>query len=208
MAPVLDFSPLAQLPLEKCYLQHNRITDLAVLRGKPLKELVLLGLRKSAQLRGARGDRDARTPPAPLRVSQPAGRRITRPSAHCAIIPSCASSGAEIMNQMRYDAAPDRRTIFWQEWDREQTFVPALRKSGIKFALHKHLGRRDLSSRSFDQPLRDLSILQGAPISQLTSRLPGLGPDADPRAETRSSRHCPAIWSPISARCVECHSRR
>ena len=41
LAPVRDFSPLAQFPLEKCGLEKNPITDLAVLRGKPLKELSL-----------------------------------------------------------------------------------------------------------------------------------------------------------------------
>ncbi len=29
------------------------------------------------------------------------------------------------------------KETFWQDWDREQSFVPALRKSGIKFSLKK-----------------------------------------------------------------------
>jgi Leucine-rich repeat (LRR) protein len=56
---------------------------------------------------------------------------------------------------------------FWKDWDVEQSFVPALRKSGIHFYLSK------LPDKTFElsiehQPVTDLSFLKGAPISKLS----------------------------------------
>jgi hypothetical protein len=55
---------------------------------------------------------------------------------------------------------------FWRDWDREQLFVPALRNAGIKFFLNK-LPNGNYSLNLAKQPIRDLSILKGAPISEL-----------------------------------------
>src|SRR6185503_16148946 len=133
MAPVLDFSPLSQFPLEKCYLLRNRIADLSVLRGKPLKELQLWGCtdaRNYAVLS------EIKT----LEFLQlPFGYR-NLPEAEYAAIgalrnhPTLRQLGSEIMSTMR-NAATTSKDLFWQDWDREQTFLPALHRSGIQFTL-------------------------------------------------------------------------
>jgi serine/threonine protein kinase/Leucine-rich repeat (LRR) protein len=164
MAPVLDFSPLAQLPLEKCILQRNRITDLAVLRGKPLKELVLWG---SVEARHYAVLTEITTLELLL---LPAEYRDLPAEDYAAIAalrdhPRLRQLGSEIMNQMGIEATGSK-DLFWQDWDREQTFVPALRNSGIRFSLVK-LSSGSYSLRIENQPLRDLSILKGAPVSDL-----------------------------------------
>jgi Leucine-rich repeat (LRR) protein len=73
---------------------------------------------------------------------------------------------SSVRNAVGY-AATGPKDIFWQDWDRDQAFVPALRKSGIKFSLHKHLSG-SYHLEIYAQPLRDLSILKNAPISMLT----------------------------------------
>jgi Leucine-rich repeat (LRR) protein/tRNA A-37 threonylcarbamoyl transferase component Bud32 len=164
MAPVLDFSPLARLPLEKCYLQRNRIADLSVLRGKPLKELVLWGCT------------DARHYAALAEMTTlellllPSEYRELPPEDYAAIgalraLPRLRQIGSEIMDRMDYSATGSKE-IFWRDWDREQTFVPALRKGRISFSLRK-LTTGSYSLTIHDGSLRDLSCLQGAPIGSL-----------------------------------------
>ena len=164
MAPVLDFSPLARLPLERCILQRNRITDLAVLRGKPLKELVLWGclearhyavLAEIKTLELLLLDSSYRTLPDEDYAA------IGSLRAH----PRLRQIGSEIMSQMGY-AAIGSKDIFWQDWDREQGFITQLRKSGIQFSLQK-LPTETYKLGFSHQPLRDLSILEGVPITEL-----------------------------------------
>ena len=164
LTPVVDFSPLAQLPLENCYLQYCRITDLALLRGKPLKELVLwacLEARNYAVL----------TEIKTLELLMlPFSYRDLPADDYAAIgslrdHPKLRQIGADAMNGMGY-AATGSKDVFWYDWDREQTFVPALRANGLKFTLTK-LPTSTYSLSIQDQPLRDLSILKGAPISEL-----------------------------------------
>jgi len=69
------------------------------------------------------------------------------------------------MNEMGY-AATGSKDIFWQDWDREQTFVPPLRKSGFSFALTK-LADASYALSLQNQPLRDVSFLKNSPISRL-----------------------------------------
>jgi Leucine-rich repeat (LRR) protein len=73
---------------------------------------------------------------------------------------------SSVRNAVGYAATGPKET-FWQDWDRDQAFVQALRKSGIKFSLHKHSSGSD-HLEIYGQPLRDLSILKNAPISILT----------------------------------------
>ncbi len=164
LAPVLDFSPLAQLPLEKCYLQRNRITDLSVLRGKPLKELVLWGC---AEARNYAVLAEIKSLELLLLPSDYRGL----PAEDYAAIGSLREHsklrqlGSEIMGGMGY-AATGSKDVFWRDWDREQRFVPALRASGIKFLLQK-LSTGTYSLEIQNQPLSNLSMLTGAPISRL-----------------------------------------
>jgi serine/threonine protein kinase/Leucine-rich repeat (LRR) protein len=164
MAPVLDFSPLAQLPLEKCYLQRNRITDLAALRGKPLKELVLFGCEQARNFA-------VLSEIATLELLLiPATYRDLPAKDYEAIgtlrdHPRLRQLGAETMHLMGY-AATGSKDIFWQEWDREQAFFAALRADGIVFKWRKQPGGAYVLD-IIDQPLRDLSILQGIPIDEI-----------------------------------------
>jgi Leucine-rich repeat (LRR) protein len=162
--PVLDFSPLAQLPLEKCYLQHNRITDLAVFHGKPLKELCLWGCehaRNYAILAEIKTLEILQLPSSYRNLPATDYEAIGSLRDH----PRLRQLGAEIMNLMGY-AGTGSKDIFWQEWDREETFFSALRAKGITFTFRRlHNGAYVLDF--FDQPLHDLSILQGMPVEEL-----------------------------------------
>lgn len=164
MAPVLDFSPLAQLPLEKCYLQRNRITDLAVLRGKPLKELVIWGCEHARNYAVLSEFTTLEL------LLLPTTYRDLPVKDYEAIgslreLPRLRQLGAEIMNRMGY-AATGSKDLFWQEWDREQAFFAALRAKGIIFQFRKQPGGAYVLN-FVDQPLRDLSILQGIPIDEI-----------------------------------------
>ncbi len=166
--PVLDFTPLAKLPLEKCYLQHSRIPDLAVFRGKPLKELALWGCvdaRNFAVLSEIKS----------LELLLLPSQYRSLPAEEYAAIgalrnhPRLRQIGSEIMNQMGY-AATGSKEVFWRDWDREQSFVPGLRASGVTFFVMKLPNETYSVGVESGQPLRDLSVFKGAPISEL--RLP------------------------------------
>lgn len=164
MAPVVDFSPLEKMPLERCYLQRNRISDLAVLRGKPLKELVLWGC---VEARNYAVLKDIKT----LELLLLPSEYRDLPSEDIAAIeslrthPRVRQLGSEIMNGMGY-AATSSKDVFWQDWDREQSFVPSLRKRGIKFAITK-LSTGTYRLDASGQSLGDLEFLKDAPISDL-----------------------------------------
>jgi eukaryotic-like serine/threonine-protein kinase len=165
--PVLDFSPLAELPLEKCFLQSNRITDLSVLRGKALTELVLWGCSEARNYEAISGIQT-------LELLLLPSQYRTLPDEDLAAIqslrdhPRLRQLGSEIMNQMGY-AATGSKEVFWQDWDREQGFVPGLRSRNIAFELTKLPdGNYRLWIQS--QPLDDLAVIEGAPISQLILR--------------------------------------
>jgi Leucine-rich repeat (LRR) protein len=169
MAPVLDFSPLAQLPLEKCYMQRNRITDLSVLRGLKLKELVLwacVDARNFAVLKEIKTLELLMLPRTYRDLPEEDYAAIGALRDH----PKLRQLGSEIMNQMGY-ANTGSKDIFWQDWDRVQTFVPALRASGSKFSLTK-LPTGSYTLEMHDERVRDLSFLKGAPISELGLNVP------------------------------------
>lgn len=164
MVPVTDFSPLAELPLEACYLQRTRIVDLSVLRRLPLKELVLWGCvaaRNYAVLGEIKTLELLQLPSEYRSLSEQDYNAIGALRDH----PKLRQLGADNMSQMDY-AATSSKEVFWRDWDREQTFTQALRKSGLRFNLWKaNDGYYGLTLTR--QPLTDLSILKGAPISYL-----------------------------------------
>ncbi len=179
ITPVRDFSPLARLPLENCNLQGTLIADLTVLRGMPLKALVLQGCT-AARNYGVLSEIKT------LELLVLDGwYRSTLPEEDYAAIgrlrahPALRQIGAGRYNpreNFRIDpkgsektayAATGSKEAFWQEWDRDQAFVPALRKSGINFNLHKHASGADHLIIT-KQPLRDLAILKGARVGILT----------------------------------------
>ncbi|MEI7931886.1 MAG: hypothetical protein WCI21_02365, partial [Alphaproteobacteria bacterium] len=162
--PVRDFSPLAQMPLEKCYLNDSQITDLTVLRGRSLKELSLSGCEKAHNYA-------ALTEISTLESLWLPYTFRSLPDEELAAIgalrthPKLRQIQAEIEGTMYYTATQSK-DLFWQDWDRLQTFLPALRQQGIKFTLSKRADGTYYLGFSH-QPLRDLSMLKGAPISAL-----------------------------------------
>jgi Leucine-rich repeat (LRR) protein len=165
MCPVLDFAPLATLPLEKCYLQRNRITDLLVFRGKSLKELVLLGCAEARNYSVL-----SEIPTLELLLIPSEYRRLPWEdySAIGALRrhPKLRQLGAEVMGGMGYSATGPK-DVFWQDWDREQSFVLALRERNITFGLRKlATGTYSLGMEN-QAALTNLSVIKGAPISVL-----------------------------------------
>jgi serine/threonine protein kinase/Leucine-rich repeat (LRR) protein len=164
MAPVLDFSPLAHLPLERCIFQANRITDLSVLRGKPLKELWLFSCpaaRNYAVLSEIKTLELLMLPVTYRDLPEEDYAAIGALRGH----PKLHQMSA---NDLIYSGLTDFGPIdaFWRDWDREQLFIPALRKGGFKFFLNK-LPNGNYILNLARQQIRDLSILKGAPISDL-----------------------------------------
>jgi Leucine-rich repeat (LRR) protein len=163
-APVIDFAPLAKMPLERCILQHNRIGDLSILRGKPLKELVLWGC---VEARNYAVLKEIKTLELLLLPHEYRGL----PSEEIAAIeslrthPRLRQLGSEIMDRMGYEATSSK-DVFWQDWDREQSFVPALRRRVSKFEVTK-LVNGTYNVSMYGQNLGDLGFLKDAPISEL-----------------------------------------
>lgn len=168
LTPIVDFSPLAKLPLEKCYLQRNRITDLSIFRGMPLKELVLWGCvdaRNYAVLSEIKTLELLLLPSEYRALPAQDYDAIGALRSH----PKLRQLAAEIMSKMSY-ANTSPKDVFWRDWDREQTFIPALRKTGFGFSFSKLLDG-SYALLMDKQPLSDLSVLKGAPISHL--QIPG-----------------------------------
>ena len=164
LTPIVDFSPLAKLPLEKCYLQRNRIVSLSVLRELPLRELVLWGCvdaRHYAVLSEIKTLELLQLPSEYRSLPATDYDAIGALRSH----PKLRQLGAEVMSQMDY-ANTSPKEVFWRDWDREQTFVPALRKTGFHFRFSKQPGG-SYALNVEKQPLSDLSIFKGAPISFL-----------------------------------------
>ena len=165
--PASDYSPLAGAPLEKLILQNSPARDLSFLRDSPVKELCLYGcneLRGYSVLAGLKA--------LDLLILPQSYRSL--PEEDLAVIGGLRTHPNLKNIQTEYRSGggwiiptTHSKDIFWQDWDREQTFVPALRKNGFKFLISK-LPTGTYSLAIQNQPLRDLSILQGAPISEFT----------------------------------------
>jgi Leucine-rich repeat (LRR) protein/Flp pilus assembly protein TadD len=160
----IDFSPLAGAPLQRLWLQNTKVRDLSFLRGMPLRDLTLLNCSaaRGFAVLGTLHSLELLVLPASYR-ELPAEELAAIESlrAHPTLKNLTSGSAGGLITM-----APSK-DVFWRDWDLEQTFVPALRKSGIKFTLTK-LPAGTYSLYIKDQPLRDLSILKGAPITDLT----------------------------------------
>ncbi len=167
-SPVRDFSPLARMPLETGYFDGCQFTDLAVLRDCPLRKLELRGCNQSRNFAAI-----AQIPT--LETLLLPDTFHTLPDEDFAAI--AALRHHPKLHQLQgdyayamYFTAPPSANLFWQEWDRLQTFLPALRKTGFPFRLNRLAdGTYTLEIRG--QPLSDLTFLKGAPLSRLV--LPG-----------------------------------
>ena len=179
-APLVDFSALAQLPLERCYCQNIQISDLAVLRGRPLKELVLWNCHQARNFTALKDIETLellvvpaayRTMPEDDYAAIGALRNLPRlrqmwadGDLFGAESPRVGSGTSEFIAAIR--TMTPAVVDFQKMWDMEQTFVPALRKSGFRFALDRRQnGRYSLWFR--EQAITDLSIIQGAPLCEL-----------------------------------------
>jgi serine/threonine protein kinase/Leucine-rich repeat (LRR) protein len=165
--PAVDYSPLAGAPLETCILQNSPVRDLAFLRGSPVRNLRLNGCT-AARGYGVLGQLKS------LEILILPVEFRTLPDEELAVVSALRAHPTlkNIQIGLRspgfpMSTPPQPRADFWNDWDLEQTFVPALRDSGIRFTLVK-LTSGSYSLSITDQPLRDLSILKGAPISELT----------------------------------------
>ena len=179
-APLVDFSALAQLPLERCYCQNIQILDLAVLRGRPLKELVLWNCRQPRNFTALKDietlellvvPASYRTMPEEDYAAIGALRNLPRlrqmwadGDLFGAESPRVGSGTSEFIAAIR--TMTPAVVDFQKMWDIEQTFIPALRKSGFRFALDRRQnGRYSLWFR--EQAITDLSIIQAAPLCEL-----------------------------------------
>jgi serine/threonine protein kinase/Leucine-rich repeat (LRR) protein len=170
MIPAIDFSPLKGAPLENFSLGYSQVRDLSFLADSPIKGLYLHGsdaVRGWALLAGLKSlerlvlPRNYRNWPDEELVALAALR------AHPALKWIQADPGEGESARWQMIRATQPKEIFWQDWDREQAFLPAIRNAGFKFSLAK-LPDGTYSLSITNQPLTDLSFLKGAPISELT----------------------------------------
>jgi eukaryotic-like serine/threonine-protein kinase len=164
--PAVDYSPLAGAPLEKCWIQDSPVRDLSFLRNSPVKELVLYSCNEARGYSVLAGLKSL-----DLLVLPQSFRSL--PDEDLAAIGALRTHPTLRNIQTEYRSGggwkvntTQPKEIFWQDWDREQPLVLALRKSGIKYFIMK-LPTGTYSLDMQNQPLYDISILKGAPISEL-----------------------------------------
>ena len=163
-SPASDYSPLAGAPLERCILGRSGVSDLSFLRGSPVRELSLNlceAVRGFAVLGGLKS----------LELLVLPNFRAFPDQEFAAIGALRAHATLKTIGEGRWTTSQIFQTTqskdaFWKDWDREQAFVPALRKSGFSFSISK-LSAGSYSLEVRDPALSDLSFLKGAPISEL-----------------------------------------
>ena len=163
--PATDYSPLAGAPLEECIIQNSPLTDLSFLKGSPVQRLILSGCEE------ARGfvvldemkSLNLLVLPQNFRALPDADFNAIGALRTNAALKNIEAGNVDTSWQI---GATQPRNVFWRDWDSGQTFLPALRKSGFKFLLYANPdGTFFLEIKN--EPLSDLSILKGAPISRL-----------------------------------------
>jgi serine/threonine protein kinase/Leucine-rich repeat (LRR) protein len=168
-----DYTPLKSLPLEICVFDKSSVTDLSFLAATPLREL---SLNTCASLRGLAWLSEIKSLE---RLVLPGNYRelpdedmeaiaALRTHPRLQFLQGDANQGQS--GSWRAFAVTQPKDIFWRDWDREQAFLPAIRRSGFDLSLRK---QDDGTYRLHNQnlPLSDLTFLKGAPISRLS--LPG-----------------------------------
>jgi len=165
-----DYSPLGKLPLEKCAIVESSVADLSFLAATPLKEL---GLYRCYELRGFGWLKEIRSLE---RLILPSNFRdlpeddlqsiaALRGHPQLAFIQGDPSNNA--YEDWRMFQVTQSKDIFWRDWDREQSFLPAIRATGFSFWLSKLADDTYRLEIRKQEALRDLSFLEGAPISIL-----------------------------------------
>ncbi|MBL9117629.1 MAG: protein kinase [Verrucomicrobiaceae bacterium] len=165
-----DFTPLRGAPLEACAISRSDVRDLSFLVAAPIRSLYLSGC---ASLRGLSwiGKLESLE-----RLIVPENFRRLPDEDRAAIAalrthPKLKFIQAEQMDDVFYNPLrileiTQPKDVFWRDWDREETFLPAIRRTGFDFTLTK---LDDGTYRFFmdKKPLRNLSLLKGTPISEL-----------------------------------------
>ncbi|HOB32598.1 MAG TPA: hypothetical protein PKH32_06950, partial [Verrucomicrobiota bacterium] len=162
----IDYSPLAGAPLTYCCIQSSPVRDLSFLRDSPVKELILFDCNEARGFSVLAGLKSL-----DLLILPPVIRDL--PEDEMAAIESLRNHPT-----LRSIAAPERRegawslrTIqpeadFWKQWDRERAATRPLAEAGFRFAFTR-LQNGSFRLEVIDEPLRDLSFLEGAPLSEL-----------------------------------------
>jgi eukaryotic-like serine/threonine-protein kinase len=159
-----DCSPLAGCPLETCVLNGTQVTDLGFLKNAPLRHLDLTDspdARNFAAIAGCQTLESIKLPDTALDLPVADLDAITALRALPALKTVVAGHGAQ-----EGLIAADSSAEFCRKWDLLMTVVRPLRAASIWFqARIEPNGSLYLSLN--DQPIRDLSLLAGAPINRL-----------------------------------------
>ena len=163
--PATDYSPLAGAPLEMCIIQSSPLRDLSFLQNSPVKELSLFSCNEArgfAVLAGLKSLDLLILPQSFRGLPEEDLAAIEALRTH----PTLRNIQTENRSGTWQIGTTQSKDDFWKDWDLEQTFVPALRKGGLAFSLSK-LSTGTYSVSANNQPISDLSMLKGAPISDL-----------------------------------------
>ncbi len=159
-----DCSPLAGSPLETCVLNGTKVTDLGFLKNAPLRNLDLTDspdARNFAAIAGCQTLESLKLPATALDLPVADLDAITA----LRDLPALKTIVAD-QSGKKGPIAADSSAVFWKKWDLLITVARPLRAAGIWFQASV-LANDSLYLNLNDQPIRDLSILEGAPISRL-----------------------------------------
>jgi serine/threonine protein kinase/Leucine-rich repeat (LRR) protein/Flp pilus assembly protein TadD len=163
--PAIDYSPLTSAPLESLIILQSHLRDLSFLRGSPLKELALYACHEArgyAVFAGLKSLKLLILPWTYRELPEEELAAISTLRDH----PTLQSIQSELTTSRWYSSSTQSKDMFWKVWDSERALIAVLRKSGFEFKL------TPLTNGTYklvvqNQPFRDLSILKGAPISEL-----------------------------------------
>jgi serine/threonine protein kinase/Leucine-rich repeat (LRR) protein len=159
-----DCSPLAGSPLETCVLNGTKVTDLGFLKNAPLRKLDLTDspdARNFAALAGCQTLESIKLPATALNLPPEDLDAITALRDLPALKTIVADQGSQ-----KGPIAAASSAEFWKQWDLLITVARPLRAAGIWFRASID-SDGSLYLNLTDQPIRDLSILEGAPITRL-----------------------------------------
>ena len=162
--PVLDFTPLAGLPLEQFYLQHNRVADLTFLRGMPLRELALWECFDVRNFEVVTSLQNLELLLLPHNFRDLPAEEL-RAIAKLRALPKLRQLGASITDRMGFSGTGPKEK-FWRDWDEDERCFGPLRRAGIEYQWTP-LEKGGFSLVINQQKLADLTLLNGFKTSDL-----------------------------------------
>ncbi len=159
-----DCSPLTGCPLEACALNGTKVTDLGFLKNAPLRKLDLTDspdARNFAAIAGCQTLESIKLPATALNLPVADLDAITALRDLPALKTVVAGQSAQ-----KGPIAADSSAEFWKKWDLLITVARPLRAAGCTVNA-RVLDDGTLSVGLLNQPISDLSILEGTPISRL-----------------------------------------